>query len=353
MNSISEFPELLGLRALVVCSDWPWPPYYAARIDALDRIHVLAELGLKVDVLVTAAQHHGALEVNQISRYVETCYVVQRRSGFFDMLGFLNTGTEYSRRRLADIQLTKKYDFVVLEGHLVSYVLKNPTLKSRYTILRVNNDERLFFFRLARSTRNIASLYYLLEALRFLRTWPALMKKIPVWMFSSAKEFERFKPLSRKFGAKSIFLPPRVDLSLSKIEVNSASKQVLFLGTLLMPNNREAVKWYLQNVHSRLLDIPDYVFCVAGHAQNTIASDSFFDLVRNTSRVKFIPNPVSTREIYEQSSVFVNPMRNGAGIKLKTVHALAAGLPVVATDVGAEGTCMLHNEEILQTNWLR
>lgn len=265
------------------------------------------------------------------------------------MIGLLDTGQEHSRRLLADVTLKRSYDFVILEGHYVSHVLKNPTLKARHKILRVNNDERLYFVQLAKSKLSLSSLYYLLEALRFIRSWPALMRQVPTWMFSSAKEHARAIPFANKVGAHSIFLPPRVDLSAMQ-SANDESMQVLFLGTLLMPNNLEAVSWYIDKVHPKLLDIPGYRFCVAGNNGRFGQGGEVGKLLIGVPAVRLVPSPETTHMLYKQSKVFINPMRNGAGIKLKTVHALAAGLPVVATKVGAEGTLMRHGKEIYQTD---
>ncbi|MFM8472716.1 MAG: glycosyltransferase family 4 protein [Candidatus Kapaibacterium sp.] len=37
---------------------------------------------------------------------------------------------------------------------------------------------------------------------------------------------------------------------------------------------------------------------------------------------------------YHQSSVFVCPLFVGSGVRIKIMEAMAAGLPVVATEVG-------------------
>ena len=253
---------LAGRTVLLVCSDLPWPPNYAARIDLIDRIHVLRELGLTVDVLATVGKHYGVLTMAELIKDVDTCYAVQRRSGFFDMLGLLQTGQEFSRRGLADVELKKSYDFVILEGHQVSYVLNNPTLKAQHKILRVNNDERLYFLQLAKSKIGLGSLYYLLEAESF----------------------------AEQVGAKSIFLPPNVDLSGMK-GADSHGAKVLFVGTLLMPNNLEAVRWYVQKVHPKLLNVPGYQFCVAGHNGRFGQGGEVGQILKGLPEVTLIPNP--------------------------------------------------------------
>jgi polysaccharide biosynthesis protein PslH len=53
------------------------------------------------------------------------------------------------------------------------------------------------------------------------------------------------------------------------------------------------------------------------------------------------------RPYFRQSDVFVVPMRMGGGVRLKILEALAMGLPVVSTTMGAEGTGLVNGEEIL------
>jgi glycosyltransferase involved in cell wall biosynthesis len=48
-------------------------------------------------------------------------------------------------------------------------------------------------------------------------------------------------------------------------------------------------------------------------------------------------DPEDLTPFYRSSAVFVNPMQNGAGVKLKTIEAALRGLPVVSTKTGAEG----------------
>jgi hypothetical protein len=42
--------------------------------------------------------------------------------------------------------------------------------------------------------------------------------------------------------------------------------------------------------------------------------------------------------LYNSCAVFVNPMRAGAGVKLKSIHAIERCIPVVSTSIGNEGS---------------
>jgi glycosyltransferase involved in cell wall biosynthesis len=53
---------------------------------------------------------------------------------------------------------------------------------------------------------------------------------------------------------------------------------------------------------------------------------------------------------WQARRVFVAPLRYGAGVKGKIGEALAHGLPVVTTTVGAEGMGLVHGESALLTD---
>ncbi len=54
-----------------------------------------------------------------------------------------------------------------------------------------------------------------------------------------------------------------------------------------------------------------------------------------------------TRPYLRQSQVCVVPLKSGSGTRLKILEAMAAGLPVVSTTIGAEGLEVRHGRDIL------
>jgi O-antigen biosynthesis protein len=60
--------------------------------------------------------------------------------------------------------------------------------------------------------------------------------------------------------------------------------------------------------------------------------------------VGFVPDPY---ERLSRARVHVHPLRFGAGIKLKLIDTMAAGLPFVTTRTGAEGLGLDGLEDIL------
>lgn len=53
--------------------------------------------------------------------------------------------------------------------------------------------------------------------------------------------------------------------------------------------------------------------------------------------VRLLGQIPSLTDFYAECPVFINPVRTGTGLKIKTVEALMQGRPVVTTNVGAEG----------------
>ena len=56
------------------------------------------------------------------------------------------------------------------------------------------------------------------------------------------------------------------------------------------------------------------------------------------------------RPFYQQAVAAIVPLKVGGGSRLKILEAMAAGVPVVSTALGAEGLAVLNNENILIAN---
>lgn len=66
--------------------------------------------------------------------------------------------------------------------------------------------------------------------------------------------------------------------------------------------------------------------------------------------VRYVGRVPSVVPYYEQAHVFVVPMFEGSGTRLKIIEAAAFGRPVVSTRVGAEGLPLLPGEHFLQAD---
>lgn len=108
----------------------------------------------------------------------------------------------------------------------------------------------------------------------------------------------------------------------------------VFVGHLARPENVDAVTWLLDEVWPLVRQaVPDALLRVVGGGAGS-------GLAR---RLAAEPGVEATGFVddleaeYRGAWLCVVPVRDGAGVKFKTVEAVVAGVPVVTTPVGAEG----------------
>jgi O-antigen biosynthesis protein len=124
----------------------------------------------------------------------------------------------------------------------------------------------------------------------------------------------------------------------------STREGVLFLGNFENLANRDALRWLLEEIWPlvRKQD-PQIKLYVAGNAATP-------DLIPKTSGITLLGKLGDLSPAFAARRVFIGPIRYGTGIITKNMIALAHGLPVVTTAVGAEGLQLVHRSHALITD---
>lgn len=110
--------------------------------------------------------------------------------------------------------------------------------------------------------------------------------------------------------------------------------KLLFVACFGHPPNEDAAEWLVHSILPKIrLHRPEMVLHLVGSLP--------------TARVRALAGPqvsvtgaVSHEELeafYRSATVAITPMRFGGGVKLKVVEAMAKGVPLVTTSVGAQG----------------
>lgn len=116
---------------------------------------------------------------------------------------------------------------------------------------------------------------------------------------------------------------------------------ILFLGNFENLANRDALDWLLKNVWTKVRQQePSLNLYIAGFAAPE-------GLEARHPGVICLGKVDELGPLFARHRVFAAPIRYGTGIITKNMHALAHGLPVVTTSVGAEGMQLLHNTHSL------
>ena len=118
--------------------------------------------------------------------------------------------------------------------------------------------------------------------------------------------------------------------NMSYIQRNNLTHDVLFWGAMYRSDNYEAVIWFIDNVMPLLSDL-DIRFIVAGNKPPKKLIEMASDKIIITGFVD------DETPFFEHSLCFVSPLLTGAGIKVKVIEAMSAGIPILTNTIGIEG----------------
>jgi glycosyltransferase involved in cell wall biosynthesis len=116
------------------------------------------------------------------------------------------------------------------------------------------------------------------------------------------------------------------------------SRSIVFTGSMDWRPNDDAVRYFHESVFPRL---PGYKFYAVGKNPSEA-------LMRMSSQRFVVSGRVpDIRPYLHKAEVYVVPLRVGGGTRIKIFEAMAAGVPVVSTTIGAEGLPVRDGENIV------
>lgn len=334
--------KLEQLNLLYICNDFPFPPVHGGLVDVWNRLRALREIGVQVDAVFTVRDMPADAAVEAVREYVKSVHIIRRKPPRSGLLSWKPSQVAV-RSGLRSLDVNGDYDVLLMQSEFVTEVLHNPRIKWRASIIRVDNDEFSYHMEAAKAEPSLVrKLFLLQEAGRVKAHSRAALRGADYLWFVSHDEMARFS-LSRDRGrvAGTVFMPTAVNLGVMDTP-SLVGENILFVGSLWNPLNRAAIEWYVTNVHPALSENADYRFVVAGSTRGgTIRGMDcswLTAIAAQFSNIDVIFDAEDLTPIYNNAAVFVNPMRGGAGVKLKTVEAGIRGLPIVSSATGTEGS---------------
>ena len=138
---------------------------------------------------------------------------------------------------------------------------------------------------------------------------------------------------------------PTIHIQQSRGSSFEQRQNLLFIGNFSHRPNEDAVIFFVEEILPLIQkSLPDVKFDVVG------SNASAELLCYSSEAVRFHGYVPDIGPLFQSSRVFVAPLRFGGGVKGKIGEALSYGLPVITTDVGAEGMGFEKGNQVLIAN---
>jgi len=142
-------------------------------------------------------------------------------------------------------------------------------------------------------------------------------------------------------GAATATVPNVHQVDAERLRPFDERRDLVFVGGFLHPPNIDAVTWFVEEILPLVRSEIEVVLWVLGSSP----PPAIYDLQSpNVVVTGWLPD---LSEYLRSARVFVSPLRWGAGMKGKNGEAMAYGLPMVTTMVGAEGMHLVDGEHAL------
>lgn len=226
----------------------------------------------------------------------------------------------------------KAFDVVLAEWpEMAFYGLRGPS--STLRILDTIELRSVTYRRYWRASEDLNSkVFWFAQWRKMKRLETFIVQQYDIVTAVSQQEGQRLKALGGR--AEIVVNPIGLDLA-GRPQQDAAPRDaatVVFLGRMSYTPNADAVRYFMQIWPAVRAAVPEARFLVVGgEPPPDIQALNGQDGVTVTGYVPDLNVYLAT------GTVFVLPMRQGGGIKIKALEAMAAGIPIVATPAGAEG----------------
>jgi glycosyltransferase involved in cell wall biosynthesis len=341
-------------RVLVLDEEIPLPANTGKRIRTLNLLRRLSR-EFQIDLLVheNGANNGGHAELDGIgiAVHVAPSRILDKRGARFyaRVLANVFSPLPYSvsshnhaayRDAMAELVRSNRYDLVHCEWTPYATYLDGWRGSSS---IAAHNIESEIWERLHRAeTRPAVRAFLKLQSRR--------MEEFERVVFASARYATAVSENDRSrietWGCPSVSLVPNgVDLDAFPFmdEEGARPGTVVFVGSMDWRANQDAIRWYVREIHPRLMKHDGYQLWVVGRNPP--------QWMRNWGRrnhaIVITGGVGDVRPYLAQAEVVIVPLRVGGGSRLKILEAFASGRPVVSTAIGAEGLDVRDEQQLL------
>jgi len=244
-------------------------------------------------------------------------------------------------------QWNYKYKFDAVHFDTISlapYKSLLPNLPS--TLDHHNIESDMMFTRSSKEKNKIKQFYFWQEAIKLQKYEKQHCPKFDYNLTCSELDSERLLRIS--YTSKERVIPNGVDTKYFKpIEAEKVPDSMIFAGGLSWYPNIDAMHYLADEIWPLLKQkIPDITMSVIGKNP----SKKLLNLGKKDKNFNVYGFVDDVRPYIAKSMIYVCPIRDGGGTKLKILDALAMGCAIVAHPMAIEGIDLKHDQNVLIAN---
>ena len=338
-----------------------WPLDTGAK---LRNYHLARVLARQTRVTLLAFNHHDE-SLPSVENPYEQVIAVKRDTPYTftkvlrglwgrTPLPVLNYTTDPMKKALEDILDEKDFDVVQVESiHLMAYLPIIRSVRKRPLVLcDWHNIESELMRRYSQREPNLLRRAYAGKTARLMSEFERrALGEFDAHVVVSQRDAERLRDLNS--DARVFVIGNGVDTSYySDSEIEKAAgatrdapgkNRILFVASMDYHANIEGAVNFARKVWPSLrARQPELVFTIVGRDPSREVR-----ALALTTGIEVTGTVDDVRPFYRQAAAAIVPLNVGGGSRLKILEAMAAGVPVVSTTLGAEGLDVQHGENIL------
>jgi polysaccharide biosynthesis protein PslH len=278
--------------------------------------------------------------MHRVPKKTSVAFVGQLAAGVFQRLpvAVSRYKSKAMKRQIEQLLRVQKFDAMVCD-----FLFPAPNMPDLAScVLFQHNVESMIWKRHVEHASGLRRAYYRGQERRMLAYEGEVCRRVKSVIAVSEADAEMMRS---RYGAKRVSaVPTGVDTAyFARPENPPHVADLVFLGSMDWMPNIDGIRWFVSEVLPLIrARRPECTLAIAGRKPTA----EITALTQRDSRIQVTGTVPDVRPYLWGSTVSIVPLRIGGGTRLKIYEAMAAGIPVVSTTIGAEGLDIRDGETI-------